>query len=68
MHPSSCHTHFVFTQSILFLQFQFVSLLVYSFRCDKRKAPNICDLEFDVFIQSHVPKEQLVVVMVLSSM
>ncbi|XP_032221185.2 uncharacterized protein LOC116603703 [Nematostella vectensis] len=37
-------------------------------RCDRRKIPVITDLEYDVFISDHVPRTQLVVVSVTSSL
>eukprot|EP00795_Rhopilema_esculentum_P002467 gene2467-18125_t len=36
-------------------------------RCDKRKIPCIQDLEYDVFINQHVPSTQLIVVSIVSS-
>lgn len=36
-------------------------------KCDKRRPPYLSDLEYDVFLQSHVPRDQIVVVCVLSS-
>ena len=36
-------------------------------RCDKHRIPLLRDLEFDEFLNSHVPSEQLVVVCVTSS-
>ncbi|CAI8019561.1 Uncharacterized protein C3orf20 [Geodia barretti] len=36
-------------------------------KCDKRRPPYVCDLEYDAFLSSHVPSSQVVVVCVLSS-
>jgi hypothetical protein len=36
-------------------------------KCDKRRPPYICDLEYDVFLRSHVPSTQVAVVCVLST-
>ena len=42
-------------------------LLLWPYRCDRRRIPLITDLEYDVFITEHVPKTQLVVISVTSS-
>lgn len=37
-------------------------------KCDKRKVPYIRDLEYDVFLLSHVPKHQLIIICVTSTL
>lgn len=37
-------------------------------RCDRRKIPHVTDLEYDSFISDHVPRTQLLVVSVTSSL
>ena len=40
----------------------------FSCRCDRRKIPLVTDLEYDAFITDHVPRTQLLVVSVTSSL
>ena len=44
-----------------------VALLFFD-RCDRRKIPLVTDLEYDSFISEHVPRTQLLVVSVTSSL
>jgi len=46
----------------------FADLSFFMYRCDRRKIPLVMDLEYDTFITEHVPRTQLLVVSVTSSL
>lgn len=46
----------------------FLFFVLYVYRCDRRKIPVVMDLEYDTFITEHVPRTQLLVVSVTSSL
>lgn len=56
---SLCLVSWEFNQSVALLFFD---------RCDRRKIPLVTDLEYDSFISEHVPRTQLLVVSVTSSL
>lgn len=51
-------TFFVFLRNISFPS---------KFRCDRRRIPIITDLEYDIFLNEHVPRTQMIVISVTSS-
>lgn len=56
---SLCPVRWEFNHSVALLFFD---------RCDRRKIPLVTDLEYDSFISEHVPRTQLLVVSVTSSL
>ena len=57
------HGNIVWLTISLFAVFSF-----FTYRCDRRKIPLVMDLEYDTFITEHVPRTQLLVVSVTSSL
>ena len=57
------HGNIVWLTISLFADFSF-----FTYRCDRRKIPLVMDLEYDTFITEHVPRTQLLVVSVTSSL